>query len=110
MALKDITRECGEHLAPMAPAILDLISNSLPVVCAGRKREGYRLMHTSGMLIKFLSNEDEQIRYLESTLGFCIMDLKQHLQVWIILGVFFSIYRNFYKVISCNIFHHIVTL
>lgn len=35
MALKDISREGGPHLAPLAPSILETISRTLPVVPPG---------------------------------------------------------------------------
>ncbi|XP_063988232.1 importin-13 [Diachasmimorpha longicaudata] len=78
MALKDISREGGSHLAPLAPAILEIISRTLPVVPPGGG-EGLRLMYAAGKLLNSLSTTEEQLKYLDATLGLCVVRLQEFL-------------------------------
>lgn len=80
MALKDIARECGEHLAPLAPSILETIGRTLPNVTPGGG-EGLRLMYAAGKLLKSLRTTEEQMSHLEATLGLCVMRLRELLQL-----------------------------
>ena len=79
MALKDISRECGPHLAPLAPSILDTIGRTLPTISLVGV-EGLRLMYAAGKLLNALPTTEQQISYLESTLGLCVTRLKELLQ------------------------------
>ncbi|XP_011307271.1 importin-13 [Fopius arisanus] len=79
MALKDISREGGPHLAPLAPSILETISRTLPVVPPGGG-EGLRLMYAAGKLLNSLSSTEEQLKYLDATLGLCVMRLQVFLR------------------------------
>ncbi|XP_057341544.1 importin-13 [Microplitis mediator] len=79
MALKDITRECQTHLATLAPSILDTIGKTLTVLPAG-SNEGLRLMYAAGKLINSLRTTEEQLQYLDATLGQCVMKLRELLQ------------------------------
>ncbi|XP_003423892.1 importin-13 isoform X1 [Nasonia vitripennis] len=80
MALKDIVRECSAHLAPLAPSILETIGRTLPNVTPGGG-EGLRLMYAAGELLKSLRTTEEQMSHLESTLGLCVMRLRELLQL-----------------------------
>ena len=79
MALKDISRECGPHLAPLAPSILDTIGQTLPTI-APVGIEGLRLMYAAGKLLNSLPTVHQQISYLGTTLGLCITRLRGLLQ------------------------------
>lgn len=79
MALKDITRECQENLATLAPSILDTISKTLMVLPTG-SNEGLRLMYAAGKLINALRTTEEQLQYLDATLGQCVLKLRELLQ------------------------------
>lgn len=79
MALKDISRECGQHLGPLAPTILDTISKTLTILSPG-SGEGLRLMYAAGKLLNSLPSMDDQLKYLDTTLGPCIIKLRQLLQ------------------------------
>ncbi|XP_015108819.1 importin-13 [Diachasma alloeum] len=79
MALKDISREGGPHLAPLAPSILETISRTLPVVPPGGG-EGLRLMYAAGKLLNSLSTTEEQLKYLDATLGLCVVRLQEFLR------------------------------
>lgn len=79
MALKDITRECGVFLAPFAPTILNTIGRTLPNVTS-EGGEGQRLMFAAGKLLNTLSTVEEQLTYLNATLGLCIMKIKDLLK------------------------------
>lgn len=76
MALKDLIRECEPHLIPYAPSLLHTISQTLPNVDPGG-REGLRLMYAAGKLLKILPSPEEQIIHLETTLGLCVMRIKE---------------------------------
>ncbi|KAK0074782.1 hypothetical protein PV325_007812 [Microctonus aethiopoides] len=79
MALKDISRECESHLAPLAPSILETISKTLTVVPPGGA-EGLRLMYAAGKLLNSLASTEEQLKYLDATLGLCVIRLQELLQ------------------------------
>ncbi|CAD6208632.1 GSCOCG00010609001-RA-CDS [Cotesia congregata] len=79
MALKDITRECQENLATLAPSILDTISKTLMVLPNG-SNEGMRLMYAAGKLINALRTTEEQLQYLDATLGQCVLKLRELMQ------------------------------
>ncbi|KAL0126350.1 hypothetical protein PUN28_005027 [Cardiocondyla obscurior] len=79
MALKDLTRECGQYLAPYAPSILHTISQTLPNVEPG-SGEGLRLMYAAGKLLNVLSSVEEQLLHLEATLGLCVIKIKELLE------------------------------
>ncbi|XP_048504738.1 importin-13 isoform X2 [Athalia rosae] len=76
MALKDLARECGPHLAPLAPAILETITRTLPNVPPGAG-EGLRLMYAAGKLLNSLSSTELQLQHIESTLGPCMRRLHE---------------------------------
>lgn len=76
IALKDLTRECGEQMAPLAPSILETIGRTLPNVTPGGG-EGLRLMYAAGKLLNSLSSTKEQLLYLEATLGSCVVKLRE---------------------------------
>ncbi|XP_058808570.1 importin-13 [Phymastichus coffea] len=80
MALKDIARECNQFLAPLAPSILETIGRTLPNVTPGGG-EGLRLMYAAGKLLNSLRTTEEQLSYLETTLGLCVMRLRHLLQL-----------------------------
>lgn len=80
MALKDIARECHQYLAPLAPSILETIGRTLPNVTPGGG-EGLRLMYAAGKLLNSLRTTEEQLSYLETTLGLCVMRLRHLLQL-----------------------------
>ena len=80
MALKDIARECDQHLAPLAPSILETIGRTLPNVTPGGG-EGLRLMYAAGKLLNSLKTLEEQMSHLESTLGLCVIRLRELLQL-----------------------------
>ncbi|XP_012270710.1 importin-13 isoform X2 [Orussus abietinus] len=79
MALKDIARECGPYLAPLAPSILNTIGRTLQTVTPGGG-EGLRLMYAAGKLLNSLPSTEEQLRHLDATLGPCVMRLRELLQ------------------------------
>ncbi|XP_051172123.1 importin-13 [Leptopilina boulardi] len=79
MALKDISRECSVQLAPLAPSILDTIGHSLPTI-ASVGVEGLRLMYAAGKLLNTLPTLEQQIFYLDATLGLCVTRLRDLLQ------------------------------
>ncbi|XP_015189015.1 PREDICTED: importin-13 [Polistes dominula] len=79
MALKDITRECGSYLAPFAPSILNTIGQILPNVTS-EGGEGQRLMYAAGKLLNTLATVEEQLTYLNATLGLCIVKIKDLLK------------------------------
>lgn len=79
MALKDITRECGIHLAPYAPSILSTIGRTLPNVTS-EGGEGQRLMYAAGKLLNTLPTAEEQLTHLDATLGLCIMKIQELLK------------------------------
>lgn len=79
MALKDISRECSAHLAPLAPSILDTIGRTLPTI-APVGIEGLRLMYAAGKLLNALPTTEQQLPYLDATLGLCITRLRELLQ------------------------------
>ncbi|XP_011501749.1 PREDICTED: importin-13 [Ceratosolen solmsi marchali] len=79
MALKDIARECGQHLAPLAPSILETIGRILPGVAPGGG-EGLRLMYAAGKLLNSLPSTEAQLSHLEATLGLCVLRLRELLQ------------------------------
>lgn len=79
MALKDLARECGQHLAPFAPSILTMIGQMLPNVAPGG-REGLRLMYTAGQLLNTLPSVEEQLVHLDATLGLCIVKIRELLE------------------------------
>lgn len=76
MALKDISRECGPHLTPLAPAILDTISKTLVIITPGCN-EGLRLMYAAGKLLNSLPSMEIQLKYLDVTLGLCVIKLHE---------------------------------
>lgn len=76
MALKDLARECGSHLAPYAPSVLHTISQTLPNVEPGGG-EGLRLMYAAGKLLNVLPTVEEQLVHLETTLGLCVTKMKE---------------------------------
>ncbi|XP_012226434.1 importin-13 isoform X2 [Linepithema humile] len=76
MALKDLARECGSHLAPYAPSVLHTISQTLPNVEPGGG-EGLRLMYAAGKLLNVLPTVEEQLVHLEATLGLCVTKMKE---------------------------------
>lgn len=76
MALKDVVRECGEHLAPFAPSILNTIRQTLPNVAPG-SGEALRLMYAAGKVLNTLPTIELQLTYLNATLGLCIVRLKE---------------------------------
>ena len=80
MALKDISRECGHLLAPLAPSILETIGRTLPNITPGGG-EGLRLMYAAGKLLNSIKSTEQQMQHLEATLGLCVMRLKQLLQM-----------------------------
>lgn len=79
IALKDISRECKNHIAPLAPSILQTISHTLPSLISGGG-EALRLMFAAGKLLNSLATIDEQIIHLETTLGLCILKVRELLQ------------------------------
>lgn len=79
MALKDISRECSIQLAPLAPSILDTIGHSLSTI-APVGMEGLRLMYAAGKLLNTLPTLEQQIFYLDATLGLCVTRLRELLQ------------------------------
>jgi hypothetical protein len=79
IALKDVARECGQHLAPLAPSILETIGRALPGVAPGGG-EGLRLMYAAGKLLNALPSTEEQLSHLEATLGLCVLKLRELLQ------------------------------
>ena len=79
MALKDLSRECKTHIAPMAPSILTTICKTLPNIPPGRS-EALRLLYAAGKLLNSLPTTEDQIVYLEATLGLSIMRLTELLQ------------------------------
>lgn len=76
MALKDVVRECGEHLTPFAPSVLDTIRETLPNVAPG-SGEALRLMYAVGKVLNTLPTMELQLTYLDATLGLCIVKLKE---------------------------------
>lgn len=80
MALKDLARECGPHLAPLAPSILETIGLTLPKVPPGGG-EGLRLMYAAGKLLNSLPSTDLQLQHVDSTLGPCVRRLHELLQL-----------------------------
>ncbi|XP_020295075.1 importin-13 isoform X2 [Pseudomyrmex gracilis] len=76
MALKDLARECGPHLAPYAPSVLHTISQILPNVEPGGG-EGLRLIYAAGKLLNVLPTLEEQLMHLEATLGLCVTKIKE---------------------------------
>ncbi|KZC09222.1 PREDICTED: importin-13 [Dufourea novaeangliae] len=79
MALKDLARECGQHLTPFAPSILTTIEQTLPTITPGCG-EGLRLMYAAGKLLNTLSTVDEQLVHLDATLGMCIVKIRELLE------------------------------
>ncbi|XP_076652967.1 importin-13-like protein cdm [Halictus rubicundus] len=79
MALKDLVRECEQHLTPLAPSILNIIERTLPTVTPGCA-EGLRLMSAAGKLLNTLSTVEEKLAHLDATLGLCIIKIKQLLE------------------------------
>ncbi|XP_043259180.1 importin-13-like isoform X1 [Colletes gigas] len=79
MALKDLARECGRHMAPFAPSILNTIEQTLPNVTPGGM-EGLRLMYAAGKLLTSLSTVEERLAHLDATLGFCIIKIRELLK------------------------------
>ncbi|XP_053989095.1 importin-13 [Hylaeus volcanicus] len=79
MALKDLARECGQHLTPFAPSILNTIEQTLPNVTPGGG-EGLRLMYAAGKLLNTLTTADEQLAHLDATLGLCIIKIRELLK------------------------------
>lgn len=79
MALKDLVRECEQHLTPFAPSILNIIERTLPTVTPGCP-EGLRLMSAAGKLLNTLSTVEEKLAHLDATLGLCIIKIKQLLE------------------------------
>lgn len=79
MALKDIVRECGEHLTPFAPSILNTIIQTLPNAVPG-SGEALRLMYAAGKVLNTLPTMELQLTYLDATLGMCIVRLKELLE------------------------------
>lgn len=79
MALKDLTRECGSHLAPFAPSILNTIGQTLPSVAPGGG-EGLRLMYAAGKLLNTLPTMEQQLAHLDATLGLCIVKIRELLE------------------------------
>ncbi|XP_076181025.1 importin-13-like protein cdm isoform X2 [Ptiloglossa arizonensis] len=79
MALKDLARECGQHLTPFAPSILNTIEQTLPNVAPGGA-EGLRLMYAAGKLLNTLSTVEEQLAHLDATLGLCIIKIRELLK------------------------------
>ncbi|EZA57401.1 hypothetical protein DMN91_008682 [Ooceraea biroi] len=79
MALKDLARECGPHLASYAPSILHTISQTLPNVAPGGG-EGLRLMYAAGKLLNVLPFAEQQLVHLEATLGLCVTKMKELLE------------------------------
>ncbi|XP_015523751.1 importin-13 isoform X1 [Neodiprion pinetum] len=80
MALKDLARECGPHLAPLAPSVLETIGCTLPNVPPGGC-VGLRLMYAAGKLLNSLPSTDLQLQHLDSTLGPCVRRLHELLQL-----------------------------
>ncbi|XP_066597929.1 importin-13 [Prorops nasuta] len=80
MALKDVARECDSHMAPFAPKILTTIGKILPNATANTAGEDLRLMYAAGKLINTLNTVDDQIMYLEATLGLCVMKIQRLLE------------------------------
>ena len=80
MALKDIARECGPHLAPFAPRILDTIEKTLPTMPLG-SGESLRLMYAAGKLLSSLSTLEQQMPHVEATLGLCVTRLRELLKI-----------------------------
>ncbi|XP_031829662.1 importin-13-like protein cdm isoform X2 [Nomia melanderi] len=79
MALKDLVRECNQHLTPFAPSILNIIEQTLPTVTPGCA-EGLRLMYAAGKLLNILSTVEEKIAHLDATLGLCIIKIRELLE------------------------------
>lgn len=79
MALKDVVRECADHLAPFAPSILNTIRQTLPNVVPG-SGEALRLMYATGKVLNTLPTMELQLAYLDATLGLCIVKLKELLE------------------------------
>ncbi|XP_078043776.1 importin-13-like protein cdm [Augochlora pura] len=79
MALKDLVRECGQHLTPFAPSILNIIEQTLPTVTPGCA-EGLRLMSAAGKLLNTLSTVEEKLAHLDATLGLCIIKIRELLE------------------------------
>lgn len=80
MALKDLARECGPHLAPLAPSVLETIGRTLPNVPPGGG-EGLRLMYAAGKLLNSLPSTDLQLQHVDSTLGPCVRRLHELLRL-----------------------------
>ncbi|XP_015607837.1 importin-13 isoform X2 [Cephus cinctus] len=79
MALKDIAGECGPHMSPFVPSMLDIIEQALHTVSPGGG-EGLRLMYAAGKLLNSLESTELQLCHLDATLGPCIMKLHELLQ------------------------------
>ncbi|KAG7212278.1 hypothetical protein KM043_012606 [Ampulex compressa] len=79
MALKDLARECGPHLAPFAPSILNTIGQTLPNVTPGGG-EALRLMYAAGKLLNTLPSVEQQLVHLDATLGLCIIKIQELLE------------------------------
>lgn len=79
LSLKDISREAGTNMAPLAPALLDIIGRTVPTLPVGG-REGLRLMFAAGKLIHSLSSMDQQLVYLNNTIGVCVVKLQDLVQ------------------------------
>ncbi|XP_043263267.1 importin-13-like isoform X2 [Colletes gigas] len=75
MALKDLARECGRHMTPFAPSILNTIEETLPNVAPG-SAECLRLMSAASKLLNTLSTVEEQLAHLDATLGLCIIKIR----------------------------------
>ncbi|XP_076236218.1 importin-13-like protein cdm isoform X2 [Calliopsis andreniformis] len=79
MALRDLARECEQHIAPFTPSILTIIEQSLPNITPGDP-EGIRLMFAAGQLLKTLPTAEEQLVHLDATLGLCIIKIRELLK------------------------------
>ncbi|XP_076684634.1 importin-13-like protein cdm [Andrena cerasifolii] len=79
MALKDLTRECEQHMAPFAPSILTTIEQMLLNVTPGDP-EGLRLMSAAGKLLNTLPTVEDRLTHLEATLGLCIVKIRELLE------------------------------
>ncbi|XP_014211303.1 importin-13 isoform X2 [Copidosoma floridanum] len=80
MALKDICRECDDTLAPLAPSLLETISQTLNNFTSGGG-EGLRLMYAASKLLKTLPTHEEQVKHLEATIGRCLARMRELCQL-----------------------------
>ncbi|CAG0894556.1 unnamed protein product [Darwinula stevensoni] len=74
VALKELARDCQEHLTPFAPQILDAVQNALGS-SEIRSPEKVRLMYPTGRVLSLLPS-NQILQYLDTLLSPCIGELQ----------------------------------